>query len=109
MRRIVITVGVLVVVAVLIVIILPSLIRVDRYRPQIEAKLKDKLGRYWCKDCADADARAKKREEELRCPDCGRVFPDHKLVYFQTDRHGKLAIYDMHVEKLVEKTDLEGQ
>src|SRR3954454_14793883 len=45
MRRIVITVGVLVVVAVLIVVILPSLISVDRYRPQIEAKLKYKLGR----------------------------------------------------------------
>src|SRR5947209_8308641 len=49
-------------------------------------RLKDKLGRYWCKDCADADERLKKREEDLRCPDCGRVFPDHKLVYFQTDR-----------------------
>src|SRR5690348_4289463 len=49
-------------------------------------RLKDKLGRYWCRECSDADERAKKREEELRCPDCGRFFPEHKLVYFQTDR-----------------------
>ena len=49
-------------------------------------RLKDHLGRYWCKECSDADDRAKKREDELRCPDCGRVFPDHKLVYFQTER-----------------------
>ena len=49
-------------------------------------RLKDHLGRYWCAECAAADERAKKRENELRCPDCGRVFPDHKLVYFQTDR-----------------------
>jgi oligogalacturonide lyase len=38
-----------------------------------------------------------------------RFSPDSQRVYFQTDRHGKPAIYDMHVEKLVEKTDLEGQ
>jgi oligogalacturonide lyase len=37
-----------------------------------------------------------------------RFSPDSQRVYFQTDRHGKPAIYDMHVEKLVEKTDLEG-
>lgn len=49
-------------------------------------RVKDSRGRYWCKECADADERAKKRQEELRCPDCGRVFPEHKLVYFQTDR-----------------------
>jgi len=49
-------------------------------------RLKDHLGRYWCKKCAKADKRAKRREDELRCPDCGRVFPDHKLVYFQTTR-----------------------
>jgi hypothetical protein len=49
-------------------------------------RLKDKLGRYWCKKCAAADERAKKRVEELRCPDCGRVFPEAKLVYFQTER-----------------------
>jgi AsmA protein len=45
MRRILITLGVLIVVAVLIVSIVPSLINVDRYRPQIETKLKEKLGR----------------------------------------------------------------
>jgi hypothetical protein len=49
-------------------------------------RLKDHLGRYWCKGCAAADARAKKREDELRCADCSRVFPAHKLQYFQTDR-----------------------
>jgi hypothetical protein len=49
-------------------------------------RLKDHLGRYWCKECSDADERAKKRADELRCPDCGRMFPDNKLVYFQTER-----------------------
>jgi hypothetical protein len=49
-------------------------------------RLKDHLGRYWCKECAAADARAKRREDELRCADCSRVFPPHKLQYFQTDR-----------------------
>src|SRR6266545_4775007 len=49
-------------------------------------RLKDHLGRYWCQSCADADERAKKRADELRCPDCGRMFPDHKLIYFQTER-----------------------
>jgi hypothetical protein len=49
-------------------------------------RLKDHLGRYWCKECAAADARAKKREEDLRCADCSRVFPINKLQYFQTDR-----------------------
>jgi hypothetical protein len=49
-------------------------------------RLKDHLGRYWCKECAAADARAKRREDELRCADCSRVFPAHKLQYFQTDR-----------------------
>lgn len=34
-----------------------------------------------------------------------RFSPDSQRVYFQTDRHGKPAIYDMHIEKLVEKTD----
>jgi len=49
-------------------------------------RLKDHLGRYWCKECAAADERAKKREDELRCADCSRVFPVRKLQYFQTDR-----------------------
>ena len=31
--------------------------------------------------------------------------PDSQRVYFQSDRHGKSAIYSMHIEKLVEKTD----
>ena len=49
-------------------------------------RLKDHLGRYWCQKCAEADDRLKQRENELRCADCSRVFPDHKLIYFQTDR-----------------------
>ena len=49
-------------------------------------RLKDHLGRYWCASCAAADERLKQRENELRCPDCSRVFPDHKLIYFQADR-----------------------
>ena len=49
-------------------------------------RLKDHRGRYWCAECAAADDRLKQRENELRCPDCGRVFPDHKLMYFQADR-----------------------
>jgi hypothetical protein len=49
-------------------------------------RLKDHLGRYWCKECAAADERAKRREEELRCADCSRVFPARKLQYFQADR-----------------------
>jgi oligogalacturonide lyase len=34
--------------------------------------------------------------------------PDSQRVYFQSDRHGKPAIYCMHVERLVEKTEAEG-
>jgi oligogalacturonide lyase len=33
--------------------------------------------------------------------------PDSQRIYFESDMHGKPAIYDMHVEKLVEKTDTE--
>src|SRR6478672_9387713 len=46
-------------------------------------RLKDNLGRYWCKQCASADKRAKRHEEKGRCPDCSRVFKPDKLVYFQ--------------------------
>jgi oligogalacturonide lyase len=31
--------------------------------------------------------------------------PDSQRIYFQSDRHGKPAIYSMHIEKLVEKTE----
>jgi oligogalacturonide lyase len=34
--------------------------------------------------------------------------PDSQRIYFQSDRHGKPAIYSMHVERLVEKTEVEG-
>ncbi len=37
-----------------------------------------------------------------------RFAPDSQRVYFQSDRDGKPAIYCVHVEKLVEKTDAEG-
>jgi hypothetical protein len=46
-------------------------------------RLKDHLGRYWCKQCASADKKAKRREEKGRCADCSRVFPPDKLQYFQ--------------------------
>jgi oligogalacturonide lyase len=36
---------------------------------------------------------------------CPVFSPDSQRVYFQSDRHGKPAIYSMHIEKLVEKTD----
>ena len=34
--------------------------------------------------------------------------PDSQRVYFQSDRDGKPAIYCMHMERLVEKTDVDG-
>ncbi len=34
--------------------------------------------------------------------------PDSQRIYFQSDRDGKAAIYGMHVDKLVEKTDTDG-
>ncbi len=36
-----------------------------------------------------------------------RFSPDSQRIFFQSDRDGKPAIYCMHVEKLVEKTDAE--
>jgi oligogalacturonide lyase len=36
---------------------------------------------------------------------CPVFSPDSQRVYFQSDRHGKPAIYSMHIEKLVEKTE----
>jgi oligogalacturonide lyase len=33
--------------------------------------------------------------------------PDSQRIYFQSDRDGKPAIYSLHVDKLVEKTDAE--
>jgi oligogalacturonide lyase len=39
---------------------------------------------------------------------CAPLFsPDSQRIYFQSDREGRSAIYCMHVEKLVEKTDVE--
>ena len=35
-----------------------------------------------------------------------RFSPGNQRVYFQTDRHGKPAIYCIHVERLVEKSEL---
>jgi oligogalacturonide lyase len=34
--------------------------------------------------------------------------PDSQTIYFESDRHGKPAIYQVRVEKLVEKTESEG-
>jgi oligogalacturonide lyase len=40
-----------------------------------------------------------------RAADCApRFSPDSQRIYFQSDRDGKPAIYDVHVERLVEKT-----
>jgi oligogalacturonide lyase len=36
-----------------------------------------------------------------------RFSPDSQRIYFQSDREGRPAIYSMHVEKLVEKTEAE--
>jgi hypothetical protein len=36
---------------------------------------------------------------------CPLFSPDSQRIYFQSDRHGKWAIYSMHVDRLVEKTD----
>lgn len=36
-----------------------------------------------------------------------RFSPDSQRIFFQSDREGKPAIYCMHVERLVEKTDAE--
>jgi hypothetical protein len=46
-------------------------------------RLKDHLGRYWCKQCASADKRAKRHEEKGRCADCSRIFAPDKLIMFQ--------------------------
>ncbi len=35
-----------------------------------------------------------------------RFSPDSQRVYFQSDRHGKPAIYCIHVERLVEKSEM---
>ena len=43
-------------------------------------RLKDHLGRYWCGECARADHRARRRVQELQCPDCSRMFPPIKLM-----------------------------
>jgi len=50
-------------------------------------------------------AEHKSSKAELVAP---RFSPDSQRVYFQTDRHGKPAIYDMHVDKLVEKEGFGG-
>jgi oligogalacturonide lyase len=42
---------------------------------------------------------------EQTCP----IFsPDSQRIYFQSDREGKSALYCVHVDKLVEKTEVEG-
>jgi ribosomal protein S27E len=61
-------------------------------------RLKDHLGRYWCRECARADERAKRHEEDLRCPDCGRVFPVARLVYFQATRVCKTCFREREKE-----------
>jgi len=72
-------------------------------------RLKDHLGRYWCRECAKADERVKRREEELRCADCSRVFPAHKLQYFQVHRVCQTCYREREksLEKKLLKTGIE--
>jgi len=46
------------------------------------ARLKDPLGRYWCKNCAKADRRVQRGMKKRRCPDCNRMFPPAKFVKY---------------------------
>jgi hypothetical protein len=45
-------------------------------------RYRDKVGRYWCKECADAEERAQDREQQLKCPDCSRVFAPTSLFEY---------------------------
>jgi oligogalacturonide lyase len=58
--------------------------------------------------------RAARRELTLcehRCANAGDVAPvfspNSQRIYFQSERHGKPALYSMNVDKLVEKTEEE--
>src|SRR5436305_569930 len=92
-----------------------------RHSPRRKAKHRDYAWCRWCKGRRAPSSqllrvRVTRRERtlaeqkaskaELVAP---RFSPHSQRVYFQTDRHGKPAIYDMHVDKLVEKTDSEAQ
>jgi hypothetical protein len=68
-------------------------------------RLKDNLGRYWCKQCASADKRAKRHEEKGRCADCSRVFPPAKLTFFQNAKicPGCFKAREKALEKKVKK------
>ena len=46
-------------------------------------------------------------EHKASHPEAVTLFfsPDSQRIYFQSDREGKSAIYSLHVERLVEKTD----
>jgi oligogalacturonide lyase len=46
-------------------------------------------------------------EHKASQPENATIFfaPDSQRIYFQSDREGKPAIYCLHVERLVEKTD----
>ena len=46
-------------------------------------RLKDNLGRYWCKQCASKDKRQRRHDERNRCADCSKIFAPDKLTYFQ--------------------------
>ncbi|MBV9746550.1 MAG: PD40 domain-containing protein, partial [Acidobacteriia bacterium] len=35
--------------------------------------------------------------------------PDAQRIYFQSDRHGKQALYALHVERLVERIEEDSQ
>jgi hypothetical protein len=47
-----------------------------------QKRYRDKMGRYWCGDCADAEERALEREQQMLCPDCSRLFSPKSLVEY---------------------------
>jgi len=51
-----------------------------------QVRLKDHLGRYWCQECTEAERRAKRREQELKCSDCHRMVGATKLYDYDDVR-----------------------
>ena len=52
-------------------------------------RIKDSRGLYWCPACSDADNKKKSPARNGKgeiCPDCGRSFPDSKMLDFQLTR-----------------------
>src|SRR5438128_1409115 len=51
-----------------------------------QKRFKDRVGHYWCADCATAQRRANRRNKQFRCQECNRLFPPHKLARFENLR-----------------------